>query len=252
MLSKCSYRTHSSLCGQHFSIWWFGNSNAEPFERGFTRLQVTCLKLSLEKSIFQPIINALGHVVSRDRYKTSNRVLDSIASHAAPKYQKQLKSFLGICGFARSIIWSMLKLLRRYKHFWRGVKSSNGGRSSSRHFWTSRKNLFKPHNSIHLKMQWIKDNNRCIIRRDSWYFANQRNVWQWIESGTLLFKNATGKRKKKRMILELELLSILASFKHFLYLRNKLHFRNRQQNDYVSTQYTPSIVSSLSLDNQFI
>lgn len=57
----------------------------------------------MEKSkIFFPVINALGHTVSRDEYKTSNKILDSIAFHALPKDQKELKSFLGLCGFALS------------------------------------------------------------------------------------------------------------------------------------------------------
>ena len=81
------------------------NKHLEHVRIALDRLREFGFKLSPKKCFFaQKKIDFLGHEVSEEGYFPCEKNLESIRNFPVPKTAKQLKSFLGMCGYFRRYI----------------------------------------------------------------------------------------------------------------------------------------------------
>ena len=81
------------------------NKHLEHVRMALDRLREFGFKLSPKKCFFaQKKIDFLGHEVSEEGYFPCEKNLESIRNFPIPKTAKQVKSFLGMCGYFRRYI----------------------------------------------------------------------------------------------------------------------------------------------------
>ena len=105
------------------------SKNAEEHEdhlrKVFTKLQEHNLKLKPSKCHLElPEIKLLGYVISKDGKKSDPDKIEALTKMARPDTVKQVRSFLGLTGFYRSLIPNYAKiaapltqLLRKHAHY---------------------------------------------------------------------------------------------------------------------------------------
>jgi hypothetical protein len=87
----------------------------------FSKLTTAGFTMNLEKCNFcKPEIKFLSHIISRDSLRPDPQRIESVLSYPAPRNQKQLKKFLGVCNFHQRFIVNyaecvapLLQLLRK-------------------------------------------------------------------------------------------------------------------------------------------
>ena len=94
----------------------FGRSVEEHLERlkaVFQRIREAGLKLSPSKCCFmKKEVEYLGHVVSSTGIKTDPKKIDKVKSWPVPRTIKELRSFLGFCGYYRRFIKDYAEIAR--------------------------------------------------------------------------------------------------------------------------------------------
>ena len=79
----------------------------------FIKLKEANLKVQLEKSeFFQKEITYLGHIVSTDGIKPNPEKIEVVQKYDIPKTPKQIKQFLGLCGYYRKFIRDFAKIAK--------------------------------------------------------------------------------------------------------------------------------------------
>ena len=96
----------------------------ERLEHVFTRLREANLKLKPSKCVlFQKSVKFLGHVVSESGVSTDPDKIKAIQDWQIPKNAKQIKSFLGLCGYYRRYVKGFADIARPlHKACKRGTK----------------------------------------------------------------------------------------------------------------------------------
>ena len=80
-------------------------------EQVFNRLRDSNLTLKPSKCEFaMKEVKYLGHIISKHGVQVNPSKTDAISSFPVPKTQKQVKSFLGMCGFYRKFVESYSKI----------------------------------------------------------------------------------------------------------------------------------------------
>ena len=74
-------------------------------------------------------IKFLGHVVNREKLMPDPQQIEPILNYLAPRNQKQLRRFLGVCGFHRSFIHSFIHSFRSLSY----DRSKASSKASSPH-----------------------------------------------------------------------------------------------------------------------
>jgi hypothetical protein len=202
-------------------IFMFNDSPSqllETVQEVFKRLRETGLKLSLEKTcLFQKKITALGHCISKEGYSLSPRITQTIETYAVPKTTKQLRSFVGLASFARKFCPKfaihtepLMKLLRKgVKFVWLP--------EHAKAFEYLKQLLIKaptlrPYNPK-LPLKLVTDASTKAI--SAILLQQEENSDDWVIIS--YYSRLLTKAESVRPILELELISIIASFKALRY-----------------------------------
>jgi transposase InsO family protein len=94
----------------------FGRSADEHLERLkaiLQRIREAGLKLSPKKCFFmQKQVEYLGHIVSAQGIKTDSKKVEKVKTWPVPKTVKEVKSFLGFCGYYRRFIKNFAEIAR--------------------------------------------------------------------------------------------------------------------------------------------
>ena len=69
----------------------------KPTSAGFTINARKC-------SFCEPEIKLLGHVVSREKFVPDPQGIEAVLNYPAPRNQKQLRRYLGVCGFHQRLV----------------------------------------------------------------------------------------------------------------------------------------------------
>jgi hypothetical protein len=89
------------LCSSDFE------SHMQLLRTVFERLRASGLKYRLSKShFFQKEITYLGHIISQEGIAVSPHNTDKVKEFPAPKCQREVRRFLGMCGFYRTFVRS--------------------------------------------------------------------------------------------------------------------------------------------------
>jgi len=81
------------------------DQHMEHLETVLNRLTSAGFTINARKCSFcKPKIKFLGHIVSRENLRPDPQRIEAILNYPAPRNQKQLRSFLGICGFHQRFI----------------------------------------------------------------------------------------------------------------------------------------------------
>src|SRR6266576_2771270 len=87
------------------------DAGLEALEKTFKTLRRINLKLKTAKCEFlEEEIQLLGHKISKDGIKTLEKNIEAIRSFPRPRTKKQVRSFLGSCGYYRKFIKNFSKL----------------------------------------------------------------------------------------------------------------------------------------------
>lgn len=79
----------------------------------FTKLREANLKLQLDKCEFmKKETEFLGHIITTKGIKPNPNKVKAIIQFPIPKSQKEIKSFLGLCGFYRKFIPNFAKIVK--------------------------------------------------------------------------------------------------------------------------------------------
>ncbi|XP_063780792.1 uncharacterized protein LOC134928708 [Pseudophryne corroboree] len=107
----------------------FGNTLEEHNERllkVLDRLQARGLKLSVEKcQLCQSVVKYLGHIVSRQGISTDPDKVTAVVNWPRPNSLKDLRSFLGFCGYYRKFVPLYSKIVQPLTELTKGYPPNN-------------------------------------------------------------------------------------------------------------------------------
>ena len=88
-------------------------NDVEKLKDVFSRLSQNNLKLQPDKCEFlKRELGYLGHIVTADRVKPKPNKVECVKNFPVPKFQKEVKSFLGLAGYYRRFIPNFLKIVK--------------------------------------------------------------------------------------------------------------------------------------------